>query len=86
MVKLLIDPIGDGAIGEQGGETAFARVQQCEVPLHIQVALLLPGKTGVRQIFGGGAAAHRDINRRAAAESFVGLHDGPFQVGRHFRR
>ena len=62
VLEALIGTVRDGTIGEQGGKAALAGLEQGCMALDIQVGLLLPGKAGVRQILGRGAATHCDIN------------------------
>ena len=62
VVKALIGAIRDGAIREQRGKAALAGVEQRGMALDIQIGLLLPGKAGVWQILGRGAAADSDIH------------------------
>jgi hypothetical protein len=51
-------PVGDGPIGEQGGEAAPAGRQQRLLTFHIQIGLLLPGERGIGQVFSRSARAH----------------------------
>jgi len=59
VVEALVDPVVDGAIGEQTGKAATTGVQQALLAADVQEGLLLAGEAGVRKVLGGGRAAHR---------------------------
>ena len=66
MIEAVVDAVGNRAIREQRGEAAPARIHEIARPANIEVAVVLPGEARIRQIFGGGRAAHgdRDIRDR----------------------
>ena len=66
MVEAVVDAVDDGAVGEDRGEAAPARLEQIVFAAHIEKALMLSGKTRGRQVFGGRRAAHRDRDIGAA--------------------
>jgi hypothetical protein len=74
MIEPLVDAIRDRAVGEQRREGAPACVDEGRVALDIEEGLLLAGKAGVWQVFGGRAAADRDIDGfvHPLAEPIVG--------------
>ena len=79
MGEAVVDAIGNGAVVVQRGEHLFDRVQHILDPRHVEEGFLLTGKTGVRQVLGGGRRAHGDIDILAAglcAQPGVGLADG----------
>jgi hypothetical protein len=51
MVEAIIDAVANRAIGEQVGETMTHRVERVGFAAHIEVAFMLPGEAGARQIF-----------------------------------
>ena len=59
VIEALVHPIGDRAVVEQRGEHLSDGEQHIVQPLDIQEGLLLPGKGGVRQVFGGCRGAYR---------------------------
>ena len=60
MIEAVVDAVDDAAVGEQRGEATAARLEQVVRAADVQVALVLAGEAGGRQILGGGGAAHRD--------------------------
>lgn len=52
---------------------------------HVEIRFLLARKARVRQIFCGGAAAHRDIDGCAVAEPVVGFDNRALQILRQCR-
>ena len=54
MIEPFISAVRDRPIGKQGGKATFTGIQQRPMPLNIQVGFLLPGETGIWQIFGSG--------------------------------
>ncbi len=60
VIKAVVDPVGDRAIGENGGKAAPAGLEQILRATYIEEALMLAGKTRGRQIFRRRGAAHRD--------------------------
>ena len=46
MVKALVDPVMDGAVGKQAGKAALAGFQQGRYAAYIQKGILLSGKAG----------------------------------------
>ena len=75
-------PIDDRPVGEEGGVTAATGLQQGPITLDIQEGFLLPGKTGLRQILGGGTGAHR---HRRGPQRCVGSQDRLLQLWRQRR-
>ena len=77
VVEAVVDAIDDGAVGEDRGKAAPAGLEQIALAAHIQKALMLAGKAGGRQVFGGRRAAHRDRDPGAAFlfESAIGRGD-----------
>ncbi len=63
VVEPLVHAVGNGPIGVKRGEAALAGLEQGLAALDVQVGFLLPGEAGVGQVFGGGAAAHGDVER-----------------------
>ena len=61
VAESLVVAIGDGAVGEQGGEAAEAGLQELLLSPDVEVGLLLSGKGRLGQVLGGGAGAHRHI-------------------------
>ena len=55
MVELHFLAVGDGPVGEKGGEAGPARFQQHVVPADVEIGILLAGKGRVGQILGRGA-------------------------------
>ncbi len=79
VVETVLLPVGDGPVGKQGGIAAAAGLQQLIASPDIEVGLLLAGETRLRQVFGGGAAAHghrRLVPSAAPRQRVVGLRDG----------
>ena len=72
VVEALGLAVADGAVGEQRGVAAPAGVEQGLFAADVEEGLLLAGEARVRQVFGGGAAAHRDAFDRSPG------------AGRHF--
>ena len=62
VVEAVVDAIDDGAVGEDRGEAAPARLDYIGLAAHVQETLMLPGETGGRQILGSRRAAHRDCD------------------------
>ena len=60
VVEVLDLAVTDRPVGEEGGVTAAAGVEQVALTRHVEERLLLPGEAGVGQVLGGGAAAHGD--------------------------
>ena len=58
-------PVGHGPLGPQRGPAFTDRIQQVPGANDIQVGVLLPGETGLRQVLGSGGGTHGD--RYAAA-------------------
>ena len=58
MVEALVDPVMNGAIGEQAGETTAARVEQTLFALDVEIRILLAGEARRRQVLGGRRAPH----------------------------
>jgi hypothetical protein len=81
MIEALVLPVGDRPIRKKRGEAPFATFQQRRISLNVEISLLLPGKTRVRQVLGRGAAADRDIDRslRAFAQLVIGGEDFPLK-------
>ena len=72
--------VGDGPVGEQGGEAAPAGRQQRGFPLHVEVGLLLAGKGGIGQILRRGAGAHRHRQLAPSPQLAVGSCDRLLQI------
>ena len=79
MAKAVVLPVGQGAIGEQGGIATAGGRQQLGFALDMQKGVLLAGKTGLRQILRGGTGAHGHGGRL-----FAGPHQAA--IGRQQRR
>ena len=81
VVKPLVDAIGDGAIIEQRSEY-FADAGEHRVDtVDVEEGILLAGKRGFGQIFGGGRGAHRHGGIGRAAQLAPGLADFFFNAG-----
>ncbi len=61
VVEALVDAIGDGAVGEEGGVAAATAIEDGGDATDIEIGLVLAGDTGVGKILGGGTAADGDI-------------------------
>ncbi len=61
MVEPLVDPVGDGPVGEKGGKTTLARVDQLFFSPDVQKSLLLSGKAGVGKVLGGSRTPHGHV-------------------------
>ncbi len=59
VVEAPLGPVGDGPVGEQGGEALVHRPQQVVLAAHVKVGLLLAGEARLGQVLGGGRGAHR---------------------------
>lgn len=71
-VNTPLGAVGNGAGRPQAGPAPANGRQQQFLSHHVQVGLLLPGKTGLGQILGGGGRAHGD----GAGQGEIGLSDG----------
>ena len=58
MAEAVVLPVGEGAIGEQGGIATAGGRQQLGFALDMQKGVLLAGEAGLRQVLGGGTGAH----------------------------
>ena len=79
VAEAVVLPVGEGAIGEQGGIATAGGRQQLGFALDMQKGVLLAGKTGLRQILCGGTGAHGHGGRL-----FAGPHQAA--IGRQQRR
>jgi hypothetical protein len=82
MVVTMLLPVDDRPVGEEGGVAAAAGLQQGPITLDIQEGFLLAGKTGLRQILGGGTGAHR---HRRGPQRCIGSQDRLLQLWRQVR-
>ena len=75
MVESVVDPVDDGAVGEDRGEAAPARLEQGRLAVDVEKALVLAGKAGGRQVLSGRRAAHRDgkVLAAVAFERAIGV-------------
>ena len=60
MIEVVVHAVGDRAVVEQGGIDLVHGGEQMLLAAHVEKSLLLAGKGGLGQIFGGGRRAHRD--------------------------
>ena len=65
MVEAIVDAIADRAIGEQARETVTHRVEHVGFAAHIEIAVVLAGETGARQILRRRRRADGDAQLRA---------------------
>jgi hypothetical protein len=81
VVEAVVDAVDDGAIGEQGGEAAAARLEQVTGAADVQVALVLAGEAGGGQILRRRRAAHRnrDLVAILRLERAVGIRYEPME-------
>ncbi len=86
-VEALVLPGGDGAVGEEGGETALAGVQEVLHAADVEVGLLLTGEACVGQILGRGRGTHGHVHVLAVLllQLAVGLGHGGLQVCRELQ-
>ena len=77
MVEAIVDSIGNGAIGEDGGEAAPAGFEQIPRTADVEEAFVLACKARGREILGRGRAAHgnRDVGPIFAFELSIGRGD-----------
>ena len=80
VVIALVDPIGDGAIIEQGGEHVLDRRHDGIDAAHVEEGLLLTCKRRVRHVFGGGGGAHRERRLETRAQLVIGGANGLLQL------
>ena len=73
VVEAVVDPVDDRAVGEDRGEAPAAGLEQRGLAAHVQEALVLSGKTRIRQVFGGRRTAHRDRDIAAALAFELGI-------------
>jgi hypothetical protein len=84
MLEALMHAVGDGAVVVERGEYRVHRVEHRVFTANVEIAFLLAGERGIRQIFGGGRGAHRDRHVGAGLllhARIVGA-DLRFQIGR----
>ena len=62
VVEALVEPVMNGAISEQAGETTAARVEQTLFAFDVEIRILLAGKARRRQVLGGRRAPHRETD------------------------
>ncbi len=81
MVEAALRPVDDRAVGEQRGEAAVHGGDDGAAATHVEVGLLLPGEAGLREVLGGGAAAHGDVALLAVLlfQPAIRLPNGLFQ-------
>ena len=74
MIETVVDAIDDRAIGEEGGEALPARLEHIVGAADVEIALVLAGEAGRRQVLGGGRTANgdRDIGAVLGLELAVG--------------
>ena len=72
MGEALVYPVGNRTIVVQRGKHLLDRVQDIVVAVNVEKGLLLPGKGGIGQVFGGRRRTHGEGRIRAAAgDQFV---------------
>ena len=79
VVEVLGLPVNDGPVRKEGGIAATAGIEELLSAGNIEKGLLLAGKAGVGQIFGGGAAANGHIDlilSKSATQLSVSVPDG----------
>ena len=77
VVDAMVNPVGDGAVHEQAGKALPDRVEQPGFARDVQKSLMLAGKAGGGQVFGGGRAAHgqRHLFAIFSAQAGIGTHN-----------
>src|SRR5260370_29401602 len=60
VVEGLVDGVGDRPVVVERGEYALERRHRVGKAADVEESLLLTGEGRIRQVFGGGAGAHRD--------------------------
>ena len=81
--KALVNPVADGTVVVQRGKNFTDFVQDFFNACHVQKSLLLPGKGGVWQIFGGSGRTDGKGRRGVArAQRHKRVTNGLLQVGR----
>jgi hypothetical protein len=80
--------VDDRAVREQRREAAPAALDERGAPAHVEVGLLLAGEARFGEVLGGGAAAHRDVERLGGvgAQAVVRLDQGGLEIARQRRR
>jgi hypothetical protein len=67
VIEAIVDAVDDGAVGEDGGEAAAARLDQRVLIPDMKIAFVLACEAGGGQVFGRGRAADRDAQVRTGA-------------------
>ena len=82
MIKATVHAIRNGAVGENGREAAPAGIEHGVTAADVQIAVVLAGETGSRQVLGGGGTAHGhgDAFARFFLEITIGGHDLLLQI------
>jgi hypothetical protein len=65
VVEAVVDPVADGPVGEQAGETAAHRIEHLGFTLNVQVIVVLAREARSREIFGRGRTANGDRQTRS---------------------
>ena len=84
VLETVVHAIGDRAVVVERRENLLDLVQHVVDADHVEEGFLLPGKTGVGEVLGGGGRAHRDrdvAGTGVLAEFFIRPADGLFEVG-----
>ena len=78
MVEAVVDAIDDAAVGEQRGEAESAGLEQILRATDVQIALVLAGEAGGRQVLGRRRTAHgnSDIGAILGLKLAIGIDDG----------